>query len=165
MLALTKKTDYALIALSHLAKSEDSVVSARTLAEASGIPFSILTNIMKELAHASIVKSERGPRGGYTLARPSDAISLHELITTIEGPFQFVQCIFSDSEESKRSCELTASCPIRTPAYKIHQHFRRFLENVSLAEIVTENGSTDAVSQVNVLTNEHKTTALTELSA
>ena len=92
MFALTKKTDYALIALSHLAKSEDSVVSARTLAEISGIPFSILTNIMKELAHASIVKSERGPHGGYTLARPSDTISLHELITTIEGPFQFVQC-------------------------------------------------------------------------
>jgi Rrf2 family protein len=165
MLALTKKTDYALIALSHLAKNEDAVISARTLAKISGIPFSILTNIMKELAHASIVKSERGPHGGYTLARPSDAISLHELITTIEGPFQFVQCMLTDSEESKRSCELTASCPIRTPAYKIHQHFRRFLENVSLAEIVTENGSSDAASQVDVLTNEHKLTALTELSA
>ena len=54
---------------------------------------------------------------------------------------------------------------IRTPAYKIHQHFRRFLENVSLAELITENGSTDPASQVDVLTKEHKLTALTELSA
>ena len=130
----------------------------------SGIPFSILSNIMKELAHASIVKSERGPHGGYTLARPSAAISLHELITTMEGPFQFVQCIMTDSDHTKRTCELTASCPIRTPAYKIHEHFRRFLENVSLAELVSENGSADPASQVNVLTNEHKTIALTELS-
>ncbi len=165
MLALTKKTDDALIALSHLAKSEESVVSARTLAKQSGIPLSILTNILKELAQAAIVKSERGPCGGYTLARPANAISLHELITTIEGPFQFVQCIMMDAGESKRTCELTASCPIRTPAYKIHEHFRRFLENVSLAELLTENGSADPASQVNVLANEHETTALTELSA
>lgn len=140
MLALTKKTDYALIALSILASRSDAVMSARALAEESGTPLSILTNILKALTQASIVRSTRGPRGGYELARASESISLHELITAIEGPFQFVQCMADTADDGKPNCELAVSCPIRTPAFKIREHFRRFLESVSLAELVSENG-------------------------
>ena len=139
MLALTKKTDYALIALSHLAKRPEGVVSAREIAEASGVPLPILTNILKTLTNAGIVISARGAYGGYGLARPTEAISLHELITVIEGSFHLVQCMLAAAHPNKNPCELEPSCPIRHPASKLHGRLKEFLENVSLAEVVYED--------------------------
>ena len=60
MLALTKRIDYALIALSHLAAEADRVISAREIAQTSGVPLPILTNILKTLAQAGVVLSSRG---------------------------------------------------------------------------------------------------------
>ena len=136
MLGLTKKTDYALIAVSHLAKCSEGVVSAREIAEASGVPLPILTNVLKTLTNAGIVASARGAYGGYGLAKPTEAISLHELITVIEGPFQFVRCVLVTAQPDKGPCELAPSCPIRHPAAKLHGRLKAFLENVSLAEVV-----------------------------
>lgn len=138
MLALTKKTDYALIALSRLAHGSGGVVSAREIAEGSGVPLPILTNILKTLTGAGIVFSARGAAGGYGLAKSTEAISLHELITSIEGPFHLVKCMMASAVSSKMPCDLEPSCPIRQPAYRIHDRLREFLENVSLAEIINE---------------------------
>jgi len=138
MLALTKKTDYALIAVSHLAKHAEPVVSAREIAEACGVPQPILTNILKTLAGAGIVVSTRGASGGYSLARPVDTISLHDLITTIEGPFQFVQCAVHREESSRNPCGLEPSCPIRSPVFKVYGRMKEFLESVTLAELVDD---------------------------
>lgn len=138
MLTLTKKTEYALIALSHLARREERVICAREIAEASGISQSILTNVLKTLATADIVISERGSCGGYGLVRSLASISLHELITVVEGPFRFVQCAIVDGVLDKTPCELESTCPIRPPAQKIHDRLKQFLEQVSLAEILGE---------------------------
>jgi len=138
MLALTKKTEYALIAMSHLAARLGRIVSAREIAQASGVPLPILTNILKTLTHAGIVRSTRGASGGYGLAKQVDTITLHELIETIEGPFQLVQCALSSngSNNDKSPCELETSCPIRTPVYKIHDRLRDFLDGVTLADLM-----------------------------
>ena len=93
VLALTKKTDYALIALSELAKRSDVVISARGIAERYGVPLALLTNILKGLNRAGIVKSERGAHGGYRLARPAESVNLHELIVVIEGPLRLLRSI------------------------------------------------------------------------
>lgn len=138
MLALTKKTDYALIALSHLAKCSREYISAREIARACGVPLPILTNILKVLTNGGIVESARGASGGYALSRSIDAISLHELITTVEGPFQFVQCVLGSPSASRHACDLESSCPIRSPAFKIYDRIREFLENVTLAELVND---------------------------
>lgn len=138
MLALTKKTDYALIALSHLARSAIGVVSARTIAKECGVPLPILTNILKGLAQAEIVHSERGAAGGYHLARSPEAITMYELICVTEGPFQFVQCIQSEAHSPKGPCDLVEACPIRPSAHRIHRYFRDFLEGVTLAELVND---------------------------
>jgi len=136
VLALTKKTDYALIALCHLAGTSFRVVSAREMAEAHGVPLPILTNILKGLTRAGIVFSERGALGGYRLARPAESINLHELITAIEGPFQFVRCVSGESETGASSCELEQSCPIRSPAHKIRHRLIELLEAVSLSDLL-----------------------------
>jgi Rrf2 family protein len=142
MLALTKKTDYALIALCLLAKEADRVVSAREVARASGLPLPILTNILKTLAAGGIVSSARGATGGYALAKPTSAINLYELVTTIEGPFKLVQCAPAKTESDKNCCDHESSCPIRQPVSRIQRRLEAFLKSISLAEIADEPGET-----------------------
>ena len=138
MLALTKKTDYALIALTHLAQRLGAVISARELSLASHVPLPILTNILKTLAQAGLVSSERGAAGGYALARTASSITLHELIRTIEGPFHLVQCAPGAEERHREPCELEGCCVIRRPAHRVHDRMREFLESVTLADLVDE---------------------------
>lgn len=144
MLALTKKTEYALIALSHLAKRTEPFVSAREIAQTCGVSLPVLTNILKTLTNAGFVESTRGACGGYGLARSMASISLHELITTIEGPFQFVQCVLSGPDANGLACDLEPSCPIRSPAFKIYDRMRAFLDNVTLDELVDDGVPADA---------------------
>ena len=148
MLALTRKTDYALIALAHLAKQPGGVVSAREIADIYKLPLPILTNILKTLSQAGIVISERGSMGGYGLAKPAGAITLHELISAIEGPFQFVRCVLSERETGQSSCDLEPSCPIRLPAQRIRKRLKSFLENVTLAELMDDEGTAGEANRV-----------------
>ncbi|MGD2107860.1 MAG: Rrf2 family transcriptional regulator [Phycisphaerae bacterium] len=146
MLALTRKTEYALIAMTHLANRAGETVSAREIAQSSGLPLPILTNILKTLTHAGAVRSTRGANGGYGLAKSIDSITLHELIATIEGPFQLVQCALAGTDEDGKSpCELEPSCPIRTPVYKIHDRLKDFLEGVTLAELMQSSPLIEAI--------------------
>lgn len=153
MLALTKKTDYALIAVACMAKraslanqngtakQEAAVMSAREIACLTSVPQPILTNILKTLTSTGIINSVRGASGGYAMARPVADISLRELIVAIEGPIQFVQCALQPPESTKDPCDLEAQCPVRGPAIKVHDRLDSFLEQVSLAEIVGENAA------------------------
>lgn len=141
MLALTKKTDYALVALWQLSRREGSVQSAREIATSSGIPQPMVTNVLKHLAQAGIVTSARGASGGYGLARPVEHISLHEVVEIIEGPMHLVRCMPGPEEGDDGSCELAGRCPIRLPAQRVHHRFKHFLESVSLKELFREEQS------------------------
>jgi DNA-binding transcriptional ArsR family regulator len=85
MLALTKKTDYALIALSHLAKRPETVVSAREIAEACGVPQPILTNILKTLASAGIMVSTRGAAADFSRGGKSELRRAGSWVTPRKG--------------------------------------------------------------------------------
>ncbi len=150
MLTLTKKTDYALIALSLLAQRSDRVVSARTIAEDSGVPLSILTNILQALSQSGMIASERGPNGGYRLARLVSEISMHEVVTIIEGPIQFVRCMPTVDNKSANACDLEECCPVRIPAHRIHERLERFLEGVTLAELMEPELESSQVLPVKV---------------
>lgn len=144
MLALTKKTDYALIAVSLMANRQGEVTSAREIAAMTKVPQAILTNILKTLSSAGLVTSVRGTNGGYALARPLADISLREVIVAIEGPIQFVQCALQPAVSKRSRCELEDSCPVRSPALRVHDRLESFLGNVSLDEIVAgDSAATD----------------------
>jgi len=135
MMTLTKRMDYALIALTHLARQPERVTSAREIAEAHHVPLPILTNILKGLTHSGILMSVRGVYGGYCLTRGASAINLHELIRVVDGPFQFVQCVATGPNTGGNGCTLEPTCPIRAPAHKIYHRLKEFLESVTLAEL------------------------------
>jgi Rrf2 family protein len=82
---LSARADYALRAAIELAAAEDDRVTAERLAQAQGIPGHVLEAILTHLRRSNIVRSQRGPDGGFWLARPAAAISLAEVIRAIDG--------------------------------------------------------------------------------
>ena len=133
MLTLTKKTEYALIATCHLAHVGDEIVSARDLSEVYDIRLPLLMNVLKLLGAAGIVKSVRGPRGGYAMGRKPAKITLNELITAVEGPVRLVKCAVPQPDDPK--CELAGRCPLRYPLHKVHGMFSEFLKGVTIADL------------------------------
>ena len=93
MLRLSKKADYALLAMRHLAARVDrEAVSARELAESYDIPPELLAKVLQKLVKARLLESHQGIRGGYGLARPAGAVSVAEVIQAIDGPLTVTAC-------------------------------------------------------------------------
>lgn len=140
MLALTKKTEYALIALCHLARSPDRVVSARDISERHGVRLPLMMNVLKLLNQKGLLHSVRGASGGYRLAVPVDRVTLARLVEAIEGPLRLVRCVpHSDDASRLEGCELVGTCPVRGPVMKIHHHLERFLSGLTVADVAFDN--------------------------
>src|SRR5439155_24774769 len=88
---VSAKADYALRATIELAAAGDGPVKGERIAQAQEIPLKFLENILLELRHAGIVRSQRGVEGGYWLARPAEQVSLAEVIRAVEGPIANVR--------------------------------------------------------------------------
>ena len=88
MIKISRKLDYAVLAVSHFCLNRGQVVSARTIAETYRIPLAILANILKVLAKSGVIDSVRGVGGGYVLATNPEDLTLGELARIVEGPFR-----------------------------------------------------------------------------
>ena len=88
---VSAKADYALRAAIELAAAGDGPVKGERIAQAQEIPLKFLENILLELRHAGIVRSQRGVEGGYWLARPAEEVSLADVIRAVEGPIANVR--------------------------------------------------------------------------
>ncbi|MBI5764888.1 MAG: Rrf2 family transcriptional regulator [Planctomycetes bacterium] len=139
MFTLTKKTDYALIALTHLARQDAGRIStSREIVERYNVPSALLVNVLKALCQHELVRSTRGMKGGYALAVPADEITLSAIIRATEGPVRFVQCA-GEAEHGSSPCDLICSCPVMQPVKKIHQRLVDFLNQVTLAQIAFDD--------------------------
>jgi Rrf2 family protein len=137
MLAVTKRTGYALIAMGHLAGLDtDEVASARQIAERFGVPTSLLMNVLKELTAAGYLESVRGAHGGYRLAQDPEQVTLEEFVTSLEGPIRLSACIRSGGKADP--CDLMENCPIFDPVHKLNRKLRDFLSQVTLADLIGE---------------------------
>src|SRR2546430_16236167 len=88
MLRLSKKADYALIAMKHLAQKRDGASSsAREIAASYDIPTELLAKVLQRLGRTGVLTAQQGTRGGYTLSRPSSGISGGGGVPAIDGPF------------------------------------------------------------------------------
>jgi Rrf2 family iron-sulfur cluster assembly transcriptional regulator len=138
VLTLTRKCEYALMALCHMARQPAAeVVSARELSDAHGIPLPLLMNILKELHQAGLLQSFRGARGGYALSCDLSRLSLAQLIESLEGPVKFVRCA-----DPEHACELSCRCTVRSPLINVHERLKQFLQEVSVADIAADPGGT-----------------------
>ena len=134
---LTRKTDYALVALAGLARRNHGSSSARDLADELKLPLPVLRNILKLLTSQGLLVSSRGPSGGYQLARPARDISLAQVIEVIDGPIHLARCC-STTEQEEPQCHLVDSCLIKGNVRRVHESLVHFLNRVSLAELTPD---------------------------
>lgn len=85
MISVTSKSRYAVVALAELARSGDRPVPIKELAERRAIPEQFLEQLFSTLRRAGLLSSHRGMKGGYTLARPADEITVLEVVQTLDG--------------------------------------------------------------------------------
>lgn len=132
MLRLSKKADYALIAMKHLAIRQDAggSSSAREMAEAYAIPLELLAKILQRLVRARLLQSVQGTRGGYRLARSPLTISVADVIQAVDGPVTVTAC--SDQDHN---CDQYSKCSIRDPLWKIRARILDMLSTVTVAEL------------------------------
>lgn len=136
MLALTRKADYALVALSELARHAPDTLCARKLADLTTIPLPVLSGVLNQLVHHELVISVRGVQGGYRLARSANSISLVDVIEAIDGPARLTQCCSnSASHEHSDPCTLETRCRITGPMQRVHQGLLEFMSKIVLAQI------------------------------
>ncbi|MCH7813475.1 MAG: Rrf2 family transcriptional regulator [Planctomycetes bacterium] len=134
MIALTRKTDYALIVLAHLAQSPDLVCSARGISDQYRVSHPLLMNIMKQLTNTGFIESVRGAHGGYRLGPDTAQMSLKDLIVALEGPIRLVQC--ATEVDADQACSQSPWCPVQAPVLRVHDRLEQFLAEVPLSEII-----------------------------
>ena len=144
MLRLSKKADYALMAMKHLAiktESAASSTSAREIAEQYDIPIELMAKVLQRLARSGLLTSHQGTRGGYTLARSKRLISVADIIQAIDGPLTVTAC--STDEDS---CGQYAKCSVRDPLWRIKDRIIAALATCSLQEIAADPPTVEALT-------------------
>ena len=141
MLKLSKKTDYAVILLSHLGVA-DPAMSAQEIASVYELPQPMVANILKQLCVAGLVQSIRGQRGGYILAKSTNAIKLTDIINVTDNPFSLVECAHDE-----KVCKVHPYCPTREPLIALHLKIQRFMEETTLASIIAEAAIKHSLTQ------------------
>ena len=135
MLRLSKKTDYALIALKDLASSpQGGASSAREIAARYNIPVELMAKVLQRLAKRGLLASHHGKRGGYDLARPATMISVADVIQAVDGPVAVTAC--SDIDES---CEQYSTCNVRDPLWRLKDRIVRTLAEFTIDELARQD--------------------------
>lgn len=133
MLKLTKKADYGLIALRHLAMARPSrSASAKEIADTYGIPLPLLAKVLQKLARHGLLTAALGTNGGYKLARDPREISALEVIRTIDGPIILTSCFTHDG------CYQSGKCSVKEPLRRIHEGILRLLDSITISEMSEE---------------------------
>ena len=134
MLKLTKKADYGLIAVKHLAERHPAgACSANEIARAYGIPTELLAKILQKLAKNGLLVSQHGTNGGYVLARPPAEISAFEVIRAIEGPLFITSCV-----TDRRECGQMTRCTVRQPLQQVNETLVKALSAVTISSLAAE---------------------------
>ena len=137
MLRLSKKADYALMAMKHLAlrgdRSSHATASAREIAELYDIPIELMAKVLQRLVRRGLLASHQGTRGGYQLARMPGQISVADVIQAIDGPVTVTACSTDDME-----CEQFAKCNVRDPLWKVKQRILSALGECTIADLAAD---------------------------
>ncbi|MBP8130835.1 MAG: Rrf2 family transcriptional regulator [Candidatus Hydrogenedentes bacterium] len=135
---LTSKTKYGLKALVVLGRMYASgrVISIGEIAERENIPLKFLETILVELKNRSILRSKRGPGGGYMLAEDPEVISLADVIRWLNGPLALVPCASEFAYQPCEECNNEETCGIRLVMKEVRAATVKVLQTKTLGELV-----------------------------
>jgi Rrf2 family protein len=135
MFKLSKKADYGLIAVKHLAMHrKEHACSANEVADEYGISVTLMAKVLQRLAKQGLVAARHGSSGGYQLAKDPGQISALDVISAIDGPVLITSCVTSHG-----NCETTERCSVREPLRKVNESILGVLSTVTIAQMSEES--------------------------
>ena len=130
MLKITRKVEYALIALRHMQlKQSEELTSTKEIATRYGVPQQLLAKTLQHMARDEIIEAVQGSAGGYRIAINLDQISMKDFFERLEGPLGMMDCYF-DSD-----CIQMGACNIRVPIQRINDNMRNLFSQMSVQEV------------------------------
>jgi Rrf2 family protein len=129
---ISAKADYAVRAAVHLASVSSGPTTTEAIAAAQGIPGKFLEAIMTSLRAAGVVRSQRGPSGGFWLSRPADAITVADVMRAVDGPLASVR-----GQRPEEVAYTGAAEPLQSVWLAVRSALREVLEQVTLADLAT----------------------------
>ena len=134
MLRLSKKADYALIAMKHLAlRGDRGSSSAREIAALYDIPIELMAKVLQRLVRRGLLVSQQGTRGGYHLSRAPIQITVADVIQAIEGPVTVTACSTDEGQ-----CEQFSKCNVRDPLYRVRERILAALGECTIADLAAD---------------------------
>ncbi len=132
-----RRVDYAVRALSYLAaQASVRVVGSKEIAEKQDIPLHYLSKIMKDLVGAGLVKSHVGCKGGFSLARPANLITLKQVYEAVEKPLLLMECL----DKRELYCRYESVCTQISVWERAQSLLANFLAGISIGSIADERG-------------------------
>src|SRR5256885_1532673 len=130
MLKLSKKADYALIAVKHLARQQaQRACSAHEIAEEYGISATLMAKVLQTLARHGVITARYGAGGGYQLAKEPEQVSALEVISAIEGPVLITSCVTSHGP-----CDAMDRCSVREPLQRVNDSILQLLGALKISQ-------------------------------
>ena len=141
MFKLSKKADYGLMAMKHLANHRQGhTCSANEIAEEYGISATLMAKVLQKLAKQGLVAAKHGSTGGYQLTRRPEQISALEVLTAIDGPVLITSCVTSHG-----NCDATERCSVKEPLQRVNESILNVLSMVTIAHLSEEKQETSLV--------------------
>lgn len=132
MLRVTKLADYGIVLMTQMAcPDQPATHNARDLAREAQLPFPVVSKILKGLARDGLLISHRGMKGGYSLSRRPQDVSIAEIIRALEGPIAITEC----TDRAHGDCGLENLCPTRGSWHRINKAVRDALQKITLADM------------------------------
>ncbi len=135
MIKLNRTTEYGLMALRHMSRKSEELTSAREVADTFGLPFEITAKTLQRLKDSGLIQSSQGARGGYTLQRPLQDVTLAEFLSAMEGPQNVVPCSSERNTDPAHSCEYQSRCDISGVMRDLNARVLGFLGGIKLSEL------------------------------
>jgi Rrf2 family iron-sulfur cluster assembly transcriptional regulator len=129
---ISRGTDYGIQGILYLARQPlDKVSLLHEVAQAQSMPESYLAKIFQDLAKAGLVRSHRGAKGGFSLARPSSQITLRQIIEALQGPISLNRCL-----DIREGCANSETCPVADVLRKAQRQMLATLDAATLDGLV-----------------------------
>jgi Rrf2 family protein len=132
MIKVQRKVEYSLMALKLMsAKRPGELTSAKEVADSVSAPFDVMARVLQLMAQKGILRAEQGAQGGYQITRDLSKVTVHDLVTLIQGPVEIAKCLQKDE-----ACDIQASCNIMSPIQNLNQKLNEFYKGLSIHEVL-----------------------------
>lgn len=143
---LSMKAKYALRAVMVLARNEKKLMQTKTIAKDADVPYKFLETILSDLRNHHIVASKRGMMGGYSLAKPSDVITIGDIIRIMDGPLAPIRCASVTAYEPCEDCPDEARCAIRNVMKDVRIAISSVLDQRTIKDMLAlPKGAADSI--------------------